>query len=94
MEKSFKEILLEIALKSFPEMVVRAHQIKKECFKVPTEVRVYVKYTELSVEQQENAQDKHSVEMICPVIGYDPYKMTEPFMIALPNGSTRWVDGR
>lgn len=93
MEKSLKHILLEIALKSYPEMVIRAHQIQKNCFTVPKEIRVYVKHSELTQEEQEKSQDKNSIDMACPVVGYDPYKMTEPFLIQLPNGSTRWTNG-
>jgi len=93
--ENFEQILFKIVLESNPEMIIRAHQIEKEFITIPKEVNVYVNQNEMTTEMKiEMGENLRSREMSCPVIGNNPYKMNNRYLIQLPNGSTRWADGR
>ena len=96
-QKKFEDILFEIVLTSNPDMIVRAHQIDKECMSIPTEINVYIYQSEMTDGMKAAmGENPRSREIKCPVIGHNPYKMTDRYLIQTPNGSTRWVgnDGR
>lgn len=93
-----KDIVYRIALITNPEIIVRAAQLESGLYRPedhPETIEQSLYYSEWAPEDKTIEPDtphKHK-KYHCPVLLFEPCRMNQSYLVQLPNGMAKWVNG-
>jgi hypothetical protein len=89
--EELKSIVYKLALQNNPDMIVRAAMIQANQMPKPEEtVRANVYKLDFPEGQSPEGM-AHSIVMDLKIIETNWFRMSDPFLVQLPNGKSRWT---